>query len=245
MLLVQIQGSRTPRTNPQLQPDIFESMVRNVIQHPPPNPPNGSYIPTGDFVLFIYNQPGLYYSEVPPLSKSVIQGRTTRPSVTATNQSGRSSNVRNAVRSRDAGCRISGFLCPSRNRGRNYKGFQVAHIFPLAYVEKAYQILPQNVARRVSSRQAADHVTNAILLRSDIHDQFDDYQISCRLDRRLVRFERNGAPNMGISSNLLAPTYIHNLLPGTPNDFDSELMQHHYRTAVLLHVAGYGRELGQ
>ncbi|KAJ3840267.1 hypothetical protein F5878DRAFT_613609 [Lentinula raphanica] len=241
MRLVQIQDWRySPRINQQLEPHQFQSMTSQVYQHLPPNPPATNYIPIGDYILFIFNRPGSCYPEVPDLKTTPIQGRTTRASVTATNQSARSTNVRTAVRSRDGGCRISGFPCLNRRRGPNYKGFQVAHIFPLAYVNK-------DVAWKVSNRQAADVVTNAILLRSDIHDQFDDYQISCRSDNQLVRFERNGAPNVVLSPNPLAPTYITRpaSVASTTRDFDSDLMQHHYRTAVLWHVAGYGRRLGQ
>ena len=40
--------------------------------------------------------------------------------------------IRKRVRIRDMCCRVSGLFTPPRDRGMNFEGVEVAHIFPLA-----------------------------------------------------------------------------------------------------------------
>lgn len=64
-----------------------------------------------------------------------------------------------------------------------YTGFEAAHIFPLAYeghwISGGYSrwitILPENGG-------AINSVQNGLLLRSDIHQQFDSYNLSINPD---------------------------------------------------------------
>ena len=88
-----------------------------------------------------------------------------------------------AVRSRDRRCVISGKEVPSYGSDSFYTGFQAAHIFPLAYegqwVSGGYSrwitILPENGG-------AINSVQNGLLLKSDIHEQFDSYNLSINPD---------------------------------------------------------------
>jgi hypothetical protein len=106
-----------------------------------------------------------------------------------------SEKVRKDVRNRDMKCRVTGMKIHSRNRGANFKGFHVAHIYPLAYVPNVSLILlcrlrfvnsiqaSQNIAhtdvetlKLVETHKLADKPYNALVMRADAHDLFDDYQ---------------------------------------------------------------------
>ncbi|KAJ6580306.1 hypothetical protein B0H10DRAFT_1962590 [Mycena sp. CBHHK59/15] len=103
------------------------------------------------------------------------------------------------VRTRDRKCRATGQVAPYGSRGLNFSGLEVAHIYPLGSVEKILIILSRfefrvSVSRSVclgcTSRSPVhplglpfsprkkdiDIVQNAMVLRGDVHSQFDEYQ---------------------------------------------------------------------
>jgi hypothetical protein len=93
---------------------------------------------------------------------------------------------------------ITGQEVPARDRGGNFTGFEVAHIFPLMaandvstnFINSIYltfsfftqplwkELVPESARHQVASRQLADNPHNAMLLRADIHKLFDDFQWS-------------------------------------------------------------------
>jgi hypothetical protein len=87
---------------------------------------------------------------------------------------------RKAVRSRDRRCIISKQRAV-RAHLDHWEGFQAAHIFPLAkeeiWEEKGYsswiKILPED-----SDTGTINSVQNGLLLRSDIHQDFDCFLVS-------------------------------------------------------------------
>jgi hypothetical protein len=87
-------------------------------------------------------------------------------------------SFRDTVRARDRGCVISGRKAAGAHV--NYwGGFEAAHIFPLAYesywndndYRRWITILPENGG-------AINSVQNGMLLRNDIHQLFDSYDLS-------------------------------------------------------------------
>ncbi|KAF9513931.1 hypothetical protein BS47DRAFT_905467 [Hydnum rufescens UP504] len=114
-------------------------------------------------------------------------------------QTQRSQVFRNNVRQRDGQCRITGThpgTIPTLSGGTlglNYTGLQAAHIFPLAYAHRTEPTFPGELPHYdqfrllwddgvITSPQdahaIADSAPNGILLRSDIHLFFDDYQFA-------------------------------------------------------------------
>ncbi|KAK7051416.1 hypothetical protein VNI00_004916 [Paramarasmius palmivorus] len=117
------------------------------------------------------------YLHRPPIASRTRTGRSTP----GTSTPGRASGPRDQTRDRDRRCRVTGQQARNRTRGPNYAGLQVAHIIPLAHCDKILQMLDpddQHVASWVSMASNAEFCHNALLLRSDIHDQFDGYQFS-------------------------------------------------------------------
>ncbi|OBZ72366.1 hypothetical protein A0H81_07560 [Grifola frondosa] len=95
----------------------------------------------------------------------------------------RSSAVRTKVRQRDFRCLVTGMEPQERPRGDNFTGLEVAHIFALADTSpQMLAAMRTNIGNfpehLISSRTVADHPRNAIVLRSDVHAFFDDYQFS-------------------------------------------------------------------
>src|SRR4051794_6429164 len=91
-------------------------------------------------------------------------------------------SFRDAVRSRDRRCVVS----KTKALGAEYNnwfGFEAAHIFPLAY-EGHWDTY--NYSRWISSPPATggtiNSVQNGLLLRSDIHQLFDNYSFSINPD---------------------------------------------------------------
>jgi hypothetical protein len=89
-----------------------------------------------------------------------------------------------AVRSRDRRCVISGKKAINAYRD-NWRGFEAAHIFPLAYEgywnDNSYgrwiTIPPES-----ENGGTINSVQNGLLLRSDIHQLFDSYDLSINPD---------------------------------------------------------------
>jgi len=100
-------------------------------------------------------------------------------------QSGiRTQSFRDAVRSRDGRCVITGR--PARDTPKDkWRGLQAAHIFPLAYEGIwNHSNYPSLITIPPESEAAGsiNSVQNGLLLRNDIHDLFDNYDFSINPD---------------------------------------------------------------
>ncbi|KAJ7243587.1 hypothetical protein B0H12DRAFT_1188514 [Mycena haematopus] len=204
----------------------------------------------GDYLLFRLSAQGQLRRVVPDLRETPITSRTvTRPTGTGTkkNPHKRSQLVRNDVRARDLCCRATGILVLGRRRGQNFKGMQVAHIYPLGYWNMANRLLSSQVRHHLAAVKG-DHAENALLMRSDAHDQFDDYQFgfwqrnNAGPGPAFYRFERSGAPSIPVLSN--SPMGVPLGTTATPN-FRSELLKSHFVTCLLWHVCGFGRDMNK
>lgn len=113
-----------------------------------------------------------------------------------------SRQTRDAVRLRDGWCRVTGTRATQRNRGTNYTGLEVAHIYPIGWVthvsfldfllyicaqsnlSQVDRVFPRNsrVLALIRTKELADSMYNAILLRGDIHAMFDKYQFGINVN---------------------------------------------------------------
>ncbi|OCK73002.1 hypothetical protein K432DRAFT_314066 [Lepidopterella palustris CBS 459.81] len=144
----------------------------------------------------------------------------------------------NAVRSRDRRCVISGKEVPVIGGELYYKGFQAAHIFPLAYqghwIENNYSrwitIAPANGG-------SINSVQNGLLLRSDIHELFDSYDLSINPDDnyKIILFMPDSE---GLSGKHLDQRFLND--PQRPVD---QLLRWHFRQAVLANMRGAGEPM--
>ncbi len=103
-----------------------------------------------------------------------------------------------AVRQRDGGCVVT--REPVLNN--LYKGFEAAHVFPLAHQQHWNE---QNFSRWITIRPnrggSINSVQNGLLMRSDIHQLFDDYEFSfnpnvCSFPPRARKASPNQRPEM-------------------------------------------------
>jgi hypothetical protein len=94
----------------------------------------------------------------------------------------RVSAFRDAVRARDGRCIVTGVVALGAQYD-NWRSFEAAHIFPLAYEEHWKN---SDFTRWISILPIAgasiNSVQNGILLRSNIHVLFDSYEISINPD---------------------------------------------------------------
>ncbi|KAF1808661.1 hypothetical protein P152DRAFT_462221 [Eremomyces bilateralis CBS 781.70] len=146
----------------------------------------------------------------------------------------RTDSFRNAIRSRDRRCVISGQKAVGAYRN-NWRGFEAAHVFPLAYegdwTQHGYDrwiTIPPEKGGTINS------VQNGMLLRTDIHQLFDSYDLSIDPDDnyKIVFFSDDGA---GLAGKCLDQEFRNN--PQRPVD---PLLRWHFRQAVLANMRGAG-----
>jgi len=88
---------------------------------------------------------------------------------------------RKAVRQRDQRCVIT--EQSALNARGAWTGFEAAHIFPLAYEDHWIQHSYHRwITIRTDTGGSINSVQNGLLLRSDIHDLFDSYDVSINPD---------------------------------------------------------------
>lgn len=94
----------------------------------------------------------------------------------------RTQAFRNAIRLRDPRCVITGKEAINADVG-SWTGLEAAHIFPLAYEGHWQQ---HNFDRWITKPsvkgESINSVQNGLLLRGDIHQSFDSYEVSINPD---------------------------------------------------------------
>ncbi|KAJ6583319.1 hypothetical protein B0H10DRAFT_2234861 [Mycena sp. CBHHK59/15] len=186
----------------------------------------------------------------------VITTRTISRSGTNTAGTPRKDAIRSDVCSRDLKCRVTGQNAPPGSRGYNFSGLEVAHIFPLGSAGKFHEAftwgaheqplyIPLRIPRSPRVKDI-DIIQNALVMRGDVHSQFDDYQFGFETSRdpvtgrlalpRLRLFEKDGAPSINRNQS----HYLHTVTVQGIADVNATLLTQHFLTALLWHVAGNG-----
>ncbi|RPB27384.1 hypothetical protein L211DRAFT_860438 [Terfezia boudieri ATCC MYA-4762] len=99
---------------------------------------------------------------------------------------------REAVRQKNRRCVITGEVAEAEYG--IWRGFEAAHIFPLAYesnwIQGNYECW---ITHHPNTRGSINSVQNGLLLRSDVHDLFDGYDVSINPDNdyKVVCFRRD------------------------------------------------------
>nr|GAT57957.1 predicted protein [Mycena chlorophos] len=160
------------------------------------------------------------------------------------------STFRTTTRMRDALCKATGVEVPERKRGDNYHPFNVAHIYPRAWMLEVNKVLarrqyPEDLEKRISKcvSKFGNTTRNSLLLLNTMHSMFDDYQLAFgfRASQRTYKhwgyqFEQGGA--LGFTPGLpLYPSVVQG--PPLPRN---ELLLFHFDTAVFTHFAGFGQQ---
>ncbi|KAG7444596.1 uncharacterized protein BT62DRAFT_933625 [Guyanagaster necrorhizus] len=112
---------------------------------------------------------------------------TATGSTTSGGKYNRKASTRRDVRMRDMKCRVTGDIAGRRQRGFNFVGLEVAHMFPLGGIDLFPVSFPRRDPRlsvfyketKIPSKPSKENLDiplNAIVLRSDVHRLFDDYQ---------------------------------------------------------------------
>lgn len=98
--------------------------------------------------------------------------------------SGREVGFKNGVRARDGKCVFTGIV-NTRAHLNKWRSWEAAHIFPL---EKESFWIANNFSRWFTNTASGDHsapihsIQNGFLLRSNIHQLFNDYSVSVNPD---------------------------------------------------------------
>ncbi|KAJ7603414.1 hypothetical protein FB45DRAFT_881820 [Roridomyces roridus] len=155
----------------------------------------------GHYMMVRVGSTGLSAHKFMPRAPFLGRRRVSR-SATGTSsaiKSGRVEQTRLHIRMRDMKCRVTAQAAPQRTRGVNFTGLEGAHIYPLHAAAQFEKVFPHDtrhstalykdnryrmdIPKKPKSKEI-DIVQNVILLRADIHAQFDAYEFS--FDRRWV-----------------------------------------------------------
>ncbi|ODA84327.1 hypothetical protein RJ55_02847 [Drechmeria coniospora] len=139
------------------------------------------------------------------------------------------------VRERDGGCVVSK-VANTLAMADLWKGFEAAHIFPIEYHNQWQE---NNFGRWIDVPPARggsiNSVQNGILLRADLHQQFDSYIFSINPDDgyKIVFF--HNAINRDLAGTFLDSELLDDRRCPPP-----ELVRWHFRQAVLTNMRGAG-----
>ncbi|KAL2054126.1 hypothetical protein ABVK25_005665 [Lepraria finkii] len=143
-------------------------------------------------------------------------------------------SFRDEVRKRDGRCVITGKIAPGAHHDY-WKGFQAAHIIPLAYeghwVQQKFSrwiTIPAASGDNINSKQ------NGLLLRSDIHELFDVYDVSINPDDNYKVF------HFSYDGDNIAGKFLDERFRDNPERPPDELFRWHFRQAVLTNMRGAG-----
>jgi len=186
---------------------------------------NESLLQSGNYYIVCPNP--LRINNEQPLLRTISIGTGTRVQA-----------FRDAVRSRDKRCVITGWEVDRAQYG-DWTGFEAAHIFPLAYEQYWTEF---DYGRWISiipgSGGSINSVQNGLLLRSDIHQQFDTYGFAINPDDnyKIVSFKGN-------DRNDIAGKYLDQQLLQDPQRPVDQLLRWHFRQAVLVNMRGTGEPI--
>lgn len=150
---------------------------------------------------------------------------------------------RDAIRNRDRGCVISGRRNLDESiAAEDWVSYEAAHIFPLAcgsiWNRRGYGRLITDMpdayqSERIHSPQ------NGFLLRSNVHQRFDQYLISVNPDDgyKIVSFIMD---DDGFDGRILDPACRDTTNPHCVPDF---LLRWHFRQSVLANMRGAGEPI--
>ena len=97
--------------------------------------------------------------------------------------SGRDNSFREGIRRRDRKCVISGVENKRRN---DWTGFQAAHIFPLdkenLWIHWNFGAYITDMDDTVGVTTKINSIQNGLLLRADVHQDFDQYMVSVNVE---------------------------------------------------------------
>ncbi|KAF8531012.1 hypothetical protein JB92DRAFT_3139171 [Gautieria morchelliformis] len=217
-------------------------------------------IVTSDWVVFEYdeNTPGLHGAAHPegdglvePGTYIVLQAdgspitveftnlapRPRHPTISNTAQGSRGNHYQTRTRDRDPCCLISGF---SVVRG-DFTRFSAAHIYPRAHVlewnNKGYpsRITDPAPISDIGGPSKIDSIQNIILLRSDLHNAWDNYDFAVNPDADYVVIPFIAGYD-DIAGKTLKLDHINdcNICPL------DELLKDHFLQGVLKHMKGAG-----
>ncbi|KAJ7738072.1 hypothetical protein DFH07DRAFT_984486 [Mycena maculata] len=216
---------RTPAGQLAMAPTAFNAHVNACRSGPYQQSNSTASLLAGDYLLFLSTNLGCQRA-IPVLKTATITSRTITRGQTGsqTPREARSRVTRRLVRERDFRCRVTGVGVP------------------------APRMLSPATRANIGN---GDKPENAILMKADVHDQFDDYQFgfwsfnsrNVAQDGqvlRFYRFESSGAPSIGPGVTA-APMLARLGGPATPDPI-AELFISHFTTALLWHVAGFGRD---
>ena len=154
--------------------------------------------------------------------------------------SGKETRFRDEIRARDRKCVISGVINHELSiQASDWVSFESAHLFPLhgesIWIDLDLGRWITNMGNLPPSTKI-DSAQNGFLLRSDVHQKFDQYLISVNPDDsyKVVVFNIDGD---GLDGRILDPVCRD---PANPHCVSDHLLRWHFRQSVLANMRGPG-----
>ncbi|KAK9354924.1 HNH endonuclease-domain-containing protein [Lipomyces doorenjongii] len=155
--------------------------------------------------------------------------------------SGRDEAFRRPVRERDGMCVITGVVNPqSRVDVDNWRTYHAAHIFPLSaeswFITNGFS---RWITDRGEQSSGINSCQNGLLMRSHVHEEFDNYSFSVNVDDdyKIVTFMED---ILNVGGRRLDPVCRN---PNDERHVPDELLRWHFRQAVLANMRGAGEPI--
>ena len=178
-----------------------------------------------------------HYTLTPCLPGEMMRSSSERffPRTRSASSTMRTTAFRDRIRSRDCRCVVTSQPCLGAKNGR-WSGFETAHIFPLA-LENIF--ISQGYPQLITGHDGINSPQNGLLLRSDLHNLWDDYSISVNPHDgyKVYAFLEDGWFYHG---NILHPTCRQ---PGDAAGVLDALLRWHFEQAALCNMRGTGEPL--
>lgn len=170
--------------------------------------------------------------------------------------SGREDAFCNGIRARDGKCVISGKINDLASWGW-WTAFEAAHVFPLQYESLWIQ---NNYGRWITNMDGVtgsskiNSIQNGLLMRRDVHNQFDQYHFSINpdvsfseVDLTILTYRKDGykiiffVPDSdNIDGTILDPICRDQ---NNPDRVSDDLLRWHFRQSILANMRGAGEPL--
>ncbi|CUS15098.1 unnamed protein product [Tuber aestivum] len=157
--------------------------------------------------------------------------------------SGKETRFRDEIRARDRKCVISGMINDDISiQAHDWISFEAAHLFPLLgesiWIELDYGRWITDMDDSLQSSKI-DSAQNGFLLRSHVHQKFDQYLISVNPDDgyKVVVFNCDVD---GLDGRILDPVCRD---PANPHCVSDQLLRWHFRQSVLANMRGPGEPI--
>jgi len=196
------------------------------------DPRSASLLPPGDYAVLS--------DDAQPIAVELTHERH-RPRTLSLDisKTGRTDAFRERIRERDMRCCVTQQLVPGLNP--QFSRFRASHIFPVAHKDVwdllgLAQFIEDDAPNKDIGPASINSIQNGFLLRSDIHDGFDNYEFGINPDKNYQIYDFTDAGEFDGRRLWINETVDPKYRPS------AVVLREHFRQCVLANIKGAGQQ---